>query len=131
MSDYPDYQQYVQPVAVAADQTTVYEGQYDPYENYADYGANPAVQYLEDEGRYQTNYQNYNYADYPPVPVIQSRMDTAPAQTSRLESWISRISEMVQQFLHRLEEKSRSSNPDRLLTMFTVTSLIIGSILSL
>ena len=129
MSDYPDYQQYGQPVAVAGDQTTVYEGQYDPYENYADYGENPAVQYLEDEERYQTNY--HNYADYPPVPVIQSRMDTAPAQPSRLESWISQISEMVQQFFHRLEEKSRSSNPDRLLTLFTVTSLIIGSILSL
>ena len=129
-----DYQQYIQPVG--EDQMTVYandgqyEEQYDPYQNYADYGETSAVQYLEDEGRYQTNYNNY--ADYPAVPVIESRMDTAaPVQTSRLQSWINQISEMFQQFLHRLEEKSRSSNPDRLLTMFTVTSLIIGSILSL
>ena len=123
---------------VGDDQTPVYttsDGQYeepyDPYLNYPDYGETPAGQYLEDEGRYQTNYQNYA-ADYTAVPVIQSRADTvAPVETSRLQSWMNQLSEMVQHFLHRLEEKSRSSNPDRLLTMFTVASLIIGSILSL
>ena len=134
VSDYQEYQQYIQPVA--GDQTTVYasdgqyEQQYVPYENYPDYGETPAMQYLEDEGRYQTNY--HSYADYPAEPLIESRMDTAaPVQTSRLQGWINQISEMFQQFLHRLEEKSRSSQPDRLWTMFTVTSLIIGSILSL
>ena len=133
-SEYPEYQQYIQPLVVD-DQPPVYasDGQYeepyDPYMNYPDYGE--TVQYLEDEDRYQTNYHNYP-ADYPAVPVIQSRMDTvAPVETSRLQSWINQISEMVQNFLHRLEEKSRSSSPDRMLTMFTVASLIIGSILSL
>merc|ERR1711997_194972 len=56
-SEYPEYQQYIQPVA-ADDQTSVYasDGQYeqpyDPYLNYPDYAESPALQYLEDEGRY-------------------------------------------------------------------------------
>ena len=136
VSEYSEYQQYIQPV-VGDDQTPVYtsDGQYeepyDPYLNYPDYRETTAGHYLEDEDRYQTNYQNYA-ADYTAVPVIQSRADTvAPVQTSRLQSWMNQLSEMVQNFLQRLEEKSRSSNPDRLLTMFTVASLIIGSILSL
>ena len=110
-----------------------YEEQYDPYLNinYPEYGESPAAQYLVDEERYQTNY-HHNSLDYPVQPAIQSRSDTmGPVQPSRLEGWISQISEMFQQFLHRLEEKSRSSSPDRLLTMFTVGSLIIGTILSI
>ena len=141
ISGYPEYQQYIEPVVVVDEQRPVYtsdggqyeEQQYDPYLNinYPQYGEFPAAQYLVDEERYQTNYHD-NSLHYQVQPVIQSRADTvAPVQTSRLQGWISQISEMFQQFLHRLEEKSRSSSPDRLLTMFTVGSLIIGTILSL
>merc|ERR1712241_12301 len=68
VSDYPEYQQYIEPVVVVDEQRPVYtsdggqyeEQQYDPYLNinYPQYGEIPAAQYLVDEERYQTNYHD-------------------------------------------------------------------------
>ena len=130
VSNYPEYQVYPD-----TDGQVVYHevnnDLYDQYQTYPEYQNTQAVHHQEfpqpspvydGQDRYQTNYGDY--------PVLQSRADTGIVETSTFERLWNRISSFMKNFVHNLEEKSRSDNTDRIMTIVTVTSLIIGSILA-